>query len=153
MILRPDKRDIQKDRYGRISWHVSREESLSFFPLLLLIFSFHSQQKHTKRESTQKVWVGGLYQKTGFRKWPTIIIALSLSLFLCPRNSMQSLGLAPLTFMKKVSLTAKIYFINWLQMVGPSCPPRSCTKFLVTSRKAWYRGKMILPASYFDLHL
>lgn len=68
MIFRPDKRDIQKDRYGRISWHVSRGESLSFFPLLLLFFTFHSQHKHTKRESTQKVWLGGLYEKTDFRK-------------------------------------------------------------------------------------
>ena len=152
MIFRPDKRDIQKDRYGRISWHVSRGESLSFFPLLLLFFSFHSQQKHTKRESTQKVWVGGLYEKTGFRKWPTIIIALSFFLSLCSGNSMQSLGLAPLTFMKKVFLTAKIYSINWLQM-GRAKLPRSCTKFLVTSRKAWYRGKVILSTSNFDLHL
>lgn len=140
--------------WENIMARVTRRISFIFsFTAFIFFFSFTTK---TYKERIYTKGVGWrLVREDWFQKVTNhhyCIIFLSLSLSLCSGNSMQSLGLAPLTFMKKVFLTAKIYSINWLQM-GRTKLPCSCTKFLVTSRKAWYRGKMILSTSNFDLHL
>ena len=79
-----------KGIFRRTIWweyhNTCHEENL--FPL----FDKKQRERERERESAEKVWVGGLYQKTEFGKRPTIIIAtlshpfLSLSSFVFLRE-------------------------------------------------------------------
>ena len=103
-IFTPDKRDIQKERYGRISWHVSRGESHSFY---FISFAFLSQKHNLRKRYGLEACTRRLVLESD---QPSLLHYLS-RLSLCSGNSMQSLGLA-FNFHEKGILTAKIYSIN-----------------------------------------